>query len=76
MPKDFREEVADRFAFHPATEFTGPVHDKIRIKFGELAQDLITITPHSREQSLALTALQESMMWSNGAVAIHTPREQ
>jgi hypothetical protein len=29
--------------------------------------------PESREKSLALTTLQESMMWANAAVALHLP---
>lgn len=63
------EEVWNRFSFHPATEVTGPQHDQIRVLFGTLAQELLKFTPASREQSLALTSLQESMMWANAAIA-------
>jgi DUF438 domain-containing protein len=67
-------EVLERFRFHPATEVTGPIHDNIRAVFMETAEWIIENQdiPESREKSLAVTALQQSMMWCNAAVAIHT----
>lgn len=65
-------EVKNRFKFHPATPETGPKHDLVREKCLELAEFLIKNTPESREQSLALTSLQETMMWANAAIAIHS----
>ena len=67
-------EVLERFRFHPATKITGPVHDNIRAVFMETAEWIIENQdiPESREQSLSVTALQQSMMWCNAAVAIHT----
>lgn len=65
-------EILDRFSFHPATAKTGPVHDSVRAKHAELAEWLINNIPPGRHQSLALTSLQESMMWSNAAVAVDT----
>lgn len=63
------KEIATRFSFHPATEFTGPVHDEVRAEHRELAAWIEHMLPDCRERSLALTALQESMMWCNAAVA-------
>lgn len=65
------EELEERFTFHPATEKTGPLHDEVRLRHLDLAYWVLHNVPDSREQSLALTALQQSMMWANGAVAIH-----
>jgi hypothetical protein len=70
-----RLEVKKRFSFHPATQATGPKHDDIRLKYRTIALWVLGNIPKSREQSLALTALQEAMMWSNAAVAIHTEPE-
>jgi type I restriction-modification system DNA methylase subunit len=70
--EDYSEEIYKRFNFHPATEVTGPQHDEVRRQHRELAEFIITNVPYSREQSLALTALQESMMWCNAAVAYRT----
>lgn len=70
-----RRDVDGRFRFHPATPATGPKHDEIREKHRKLGLWLLANVPNSRERSLALTALQEAMMWANAAVAIHTKPE-
>lgn len=53
---------------------TAPDHATLRRAYIELAKKMrdITAVP-SREQSLALTALQESLMWANAAVAMRSP---
>lgn len=66
-------EIAERFKFHPATEVTGPMHENVRDVHRQVAEWVETNVPDSREKSLALTSLQQSMMWCNAAVAIHTP---
>ena len=38
-----------------------------------LAQDILDLTPPSREQSLALTKLEEAVMWANAAIARNEP---
>ncbi len=66
------DELHIRFNFHLATEVTGPKHGAIReaaLKFARLVSDL---TPESREQSLAITAIEEAMMWANAAIARRT----
>ena len=73
--QDQNAAVLDRFAFHPATENTGPRHDTIRELHGNLAQIILDNVPAGRHQSLALTALQESMMWCNAAIACDTKQE-
>ncbi len=35
----------------------------------KLAQYVLALTPESREQSLAVTKLEEAMMWANAAIA-------
>jgi len=68
-----RNEVINRFEFHPATGDKGAAHDHVRAAHIELALRMCDMLPESREKSLCLTALQESMMWANAAVAIHLP---
>ena len=70
-----RKDVNERFRFHPATPATGPKHEEVREKHRELALWLLANLPSSRERALALTALQESMMWANAGIAIHTKPE-
>lgn len=67
------DAVLDRFAFHPATEVTGPIHDEIRREFAAQAEVVLRLAPPGRHQNLALTALQEAMMWCNAAVACDHP---
>jgi hypothetical protein len=71
-----QDDVLDRFRFHPATPDTGPVHDTVRAEHQGLAEFILSTVPPGRHQSLALTALQESMMWCNAAVACDTPKEK
>lgn len=66
---DFSNDVVNRFSFHPATEDTGPQHDEVRRLHADLAQFIVAKVPQGRHQNNALTALQESMMWCNAAIA-------
>lgn len=62
-------EIKNRFGYHPATDDTKALHEAIRCSFTAMAEVLNILLPDSREKSLALTALQESAMWSNAAIA-------
>ena len=68
------DEERNRFRFHPATEQTGPVHDRVRAVIGETAVNIALLVPAGRHRALALTALQEAMMWANAGVACDTDR--
>jgi len=70
-----RRDIKQRFKFHPGSGITGPKHAEVRSAHLVLALWVLDNVPASRERSLALTALQESMMWSNAAIAIHTEEE-
>ena len=65
------QEIEERFQFHAGTEISRPMHTEVRTRHRELAHWVNDHVPDSRESSLALTALQESMMWCNAAIAIH-----
>lgn len=72
IPGDLRgiDPIAHRFAFHPPTsDLVASTHNFIRARHLSLAQDFVRDLPDCRERSLALTALEESMMWANAAVA-------
>ena len=75
MPDREREELENRFRFHPATKVTGPKHDEVRNTLRAVALWVLDDIPPSRERSLALTSLQEAMMWCNAAIAIHMASE-
>lgn len=67
------DDILNRFKFHPATETTGPQHDQVRTMCLDVAQDLTALLPESREKSLAITKLEEAMMWANAAIARNQP---
>lgn len=66
-------ELAERFGYHKADATTGPLHAQLRAKFFDLAVEVNRLVPDGREKSLALTELQNSLMWANAAVAMTAP---
>ena len=64
------DDLKNRFSFHPAkTEEVGAKHGAVRDWCFELARFLNEVLPEGREKSLAITKLEEAMMWSNAAIA-------
>lgn len=62
-------ELLRRFSYHPPTPDQIPRYEAIRAGGLELARLIRDSTPVSREQSLALTALDEVVYHANGAIA-------
>lgn len=65
------DRIENDFKFHPATEQTGPMHDRVRATLREVAKIAASqFGPHNtREMALGLTALGEAMHWFNANVA-------
>ena len=63
------EDIDRRFAFHPAGREKGTRHQQVRDACKEMAHELNTQLTDGREKSLAITHLEEVMMWSNAAIA-------
>ena len=70
--KHITEEEEHRFRFHPATETTGPKHNRVREVISYTATNLTGLVPDGRHRALMLTALQEAMMWANAGIACDT----
>lgn len=63
-------DIAHRFAFHPATtQEKRDEHTSMRQACHQAAQTINDKAPDSREKSLAITKLEEAMMWANAAIA-------
>jgi hypothetical protein len=64
-------QLAHRFEHHaPTSDEIARKHADVRRACGALAEFLNeTIDKECREKSLALTALEETMMWANAAIA-------
>lgn len=65
-PKD----IEHRFAFHAATtDEKRDAHTSVRQNCRRLADFLNENLPDGREKSLAITHLEEVMLWGNAALA-------
>jgi hypothetical protein len=64
-----REEMDIRFRYHPPIPGQPERYEKLRAKAREFAEMILDFTPYSREQSLALTSLEESIFWANASIA-------
>lgn len=63
------KELATRFTYHAPKEGQSTKYDEIRARAFELANFIEAICPDSREKSLAMTKLEEAMMWANASIA-------
>lgn len=70
-----RQELETRFTYHPPQGDQRERYERLRAEFHALAKLIVSLTPESREQSLALTALQEASMWTNAGIACREPQE-
>lgn len=62
-------ELSVRFSYHAPKEDQPARYTSIRNAAKGLAELIVDTTPESREQSLAITALEEAVMWANAAIA-------
>jgi len=62
-------ELAKRFTYHPPHDDQVNRYQDIREHARAFAVLLDRHCPDSREKSLALTALEESVMWANASIA-------
>ena len=63
------QELDCRFTYHAPKGDQLPRYTKLRDAARDLAIMIQINTPSSREQSLALTKLEESVMWANASIA-------
>jgi hypothetical protein len=63
------DELAIRFNYHAPAPAQVPLYEEMRDRALVLALFIRTTTEPSREQSLALTALDEVVFWTNAARA-------
>jgi hypothetical protein len=67
------EDIEHRFAFHAATtQEKRDEHTSVRQACRRLADELNARVPEGREKALAITHLEEVMMWANAAIARHS----
>lgn len=64
-------DIESVFTYHAPFGDQPARYIALRAKAKELAELVVASTPVSREQSVALTKLQESIMWANASIAIN-----
>ena len=62
-------QINNAFVYHPVKDGQQERYVEIREAARSLAMLIASRTPESREQSLALTKLEESVMFANAAIA-------
>ncbi len=64
-----REDLENRFTYHAPKGDQPGRYEAIRAEEKKFATVVVALTPESREQSLALTRLEEAVFWANAAIA-------
>lgn len=64
-----KQELDTRFTYHKPNADQTVHYEAIRQTAKEFAEYLVVACPDSRELSLAMTALEETVMWANAAIA-------
>jgi hypothetical protein len=63
------DEIDLRFTYHPPRSGQPEKYEAIRNAANAFARLISSISPPSREQSLAIGKLEEAVMWVNAAIA-------
>lgn len=64
------ERLESNFTYHPPIgDYQSERYEFIRNEAREYAEKLMRMCPQSRELSLALTNLEQAVMWANAAIA-------
>lgn len=69
MSRESIERIENAFVYHAPKEGQPEKYTTLRTMAKELALKIDALCPESREQSLALTKLEEAIMWANAAIA-------
>ena len=68
-PADLQARLDNSFTYHPPTDDQIPRYEALRKIGKDLAQAIHSYAPDSREKSLAITKVEEAVMWANKAIA-------
>jgi hypothetical protein len=63
------KKINDNFSYHPPKGDQQQRYELLRASVKHLALDINTHCPESREKALAMTNLEQAIMWANAAIA-------
>lgn len=69
---DKRAQVEHNFTYHAPKPEQQPKYARLRELAKELGLAIVDLTPESREQSMAITDLENCIMHANAAIARHS----
>lgn len=69
MEKHTSDDIDNRFTYHKPFSDQPRRYEELRARARELAYEMCLACPKSRELSLALTKLEESIFWANASIA-------
>jgi hypothetical protein len=64
-------ELEQAFTYQAPSAQQAAAYVDLRANAKAMAEGMVEMCPDSRELSLALTKLRESVMWANAAIALH-----
>lgn len=64
-------DLDNRFTYHPPKAGQPDVYQDIRLEARRFASMIDAHCPDSREKSLAITHLEDAVMWANAGIARH-----
>jgi len=65
-------DLANRFTYHSPTDEQAETYNLVRSIAHSYATYLNDVCPDGREKDIAMTKLEEVVMWSNAAIARNT----
>lgn len=63
------DRIENDFTYHAPNTDAMQRHERLRAAAKVLAKLIVELCPDSRERSLALTQLEQTVMWGNAAIA-------
>lgn len=67
--EEIRNQIEHNFRYHAPKAGQPAKYERIRDEAKRLAETLVELCPNSRERSLAMTRLEEVVMWANASIA-------
>lgn len=69
MDEQMAQRLANDFTYHAPFGDQPQRYERIRAAGKAFAEAIVEMSPYSREQSLALTSVDQAVMWTNAAIA-------
>lgn len=63
------DDLTRRFAYHAPTGGKAQKHAAVREACLKLASEITNLCPEGRETALAITKVEEAMVWANAGIA-------